>query len=366
MSPSPRADLGQTFSRQRILLLVLIGMTGIVFYLCYRLTEPFIPALTWALALAVIGHPLHDWLCRRFHQESVVAALAVFVVTAILVLPVTLIVQQISQDAVSGISNIAGSVADGRWREALGRNPRVAAAFDWVQRQFNVAGQIKQMGEGGAGRAVEGIWKTAVFAVFSWLVTLLLLFYFFRDKQKLLQGLRSLVPLSTEETDKVFRRVRDSVQATIFGTVVVALVQGTLGGLMFWWLDLPAPLLWGSVMALLAIVPVFGAFIVWIPAAIFLALEGSTGKALILTAWGGILIALVDNLLYPILVKDRLRLHTVPVFIALVGGIAVFGAAGIVLGPVTLAVAVALVEIWRRRFADGPRAPPGDRELSGD
>ncbi|MBA3506498.1 MAG: AI-2E family transporter [Betaproteobacteria bacterium] len=295
-----------------------------------------------------------------------VAALAVFAVTAILVIPVTLIVQQISQDAVSGISNIAGSVADGRWREALGRNPRFAPVFDWLQREFDVEAQVKRMAEGGAGRAVEEIWKTAVFAVFSWLVTLLLLFYFFRDKQKILKGLRSLVPLSAEETDKVFGRVDDSVQATIFGTVVVALVQGTLGGLMFWWLGLPAPLLWGSVMALLAIVPIFGAFIVWIPAAVFLALEGSWDKALILTAWGGIVIALVDNLLYPILVKDRLRLHTVPVFIALVGGIAVFGAAGIVLGPVTLAVAVALVEIWRRRFAHGPHAPPADHESSAD
>jgi len=358
MSPTPRLGPGPTYSRERMLLLVLIGITTIVFYLCYRLTEPFIPALTWALALAVIGHPLHDWLHRRLRQESVVAALAVLIVTAILVIPVTLIVQQISQDAMVGISNMAAGIADGRWREALGGNSRIAAAVAWIQREFDVEDQIKQMAEGRVGSAVEGIWKTTAFAVFSWLVTLLLLFYFFRDKQKFLQGLRNLVPLSPEESDKVFRRVRDTVKATVFGTVVVALVQGTLGGLMFWWLGLPAPLLWGSVMALLAIFPIFGAFIVWIPAAIFLALEGSWGKALILTAWGGIVIALIDNLLYPILVKDRLRLHTVPVFIALVGGIAVFGAAGIVLGPVTLAVAVALVEIWRRRFADGQRAPP--------
>ncbi|MEJ7670181.1 MAG: hypothetical protein WKH97_15930 [Casimicrobiaceae bacterium] len=157
MSPSPRVGLGQAFTRERILLLVLIGITAIVFYLCSRLTEPFIPALTWALALAVIGHPLHDWLRRGLHQESVVAALAVFAVTAILVIPVTLIVQQISQDAVSGISNIAGSVADGRWREALGRNPRFAPVFDWLQREFDVEAQVKRMAEGGAGRAVEGI-----------------------------------------------------------------------------------------------------------------------------------------------------------------------------------------------------------------
>ncbi len=361
MSPTPRAGIGQTFSRERILLLVLIGITAIVFYLCYRLTAPFIPALTWALALAVIGHPLHGWLCRHFHQESVVAVVAVLVVTAALVIPVTFVVQQISQEAMSGMKSIAGSFADESWRASLGRYPRLAAVVDWLQREFDVQGQIKRMVEQEAGSAVEGIWKKTVFAVFSWFVTLLLLFYFFRDKQKLLKGLRSLVPLSSEETDKVFRRVRDSVEATVFGSLVVALVQGTLGGLMFWWLDLPAPLLWGTVMALLAIVPIFGAFIVWVPAAIFLALDGSWDKALILTAWGAIVIGLADNLLYPILVKDRLRLHTVPVLIAVLGGFAVFGTAGVVLGPVILAVAVALVEIWRRRFTDIQRAPPGER-----
>ncbi|MDQ3253120.1 MAG: AI-2E family transporter, partial [Acidobacteriota bacterium] len=196
----------------------------------------------------------------------------------------------------------------------------------------------------------------SLYAIAGLLITLFLLFYFFRDKRKILGALRRLVPLSDDETDKVFRRVQDTIYATIYGTVAVALVQGALGGLMFWWLGLPAPLLWGTVMALLAIVPIFGAFVVWIPAAIFLALEGSWGKALILTAWGGIVIALIDNLLYPVLVGNKLRLHTVPVFIAIVGGLTVFGAAGVVLGPVTLALAVALIDIWRRRTAGGGAA----------
>jgi predicted PurR-regulated permease PerM len=128
---------------------------------------------------------------------------------------------------------------------------------------------------------------------------------------------------------------------------------------MFWWLGLPAPLLWGAIMALLAIVPVLGAFVVWVPAALYLALSGNWGKALILTAWGGIVIALIDNLLYPVLVGKRLRLHTLPVFIAIVGGIVLFGGAGLILGPVTLALTVALVEVWRRRTAGGRAAEAG-------
>ena len=149
--------------------------------------------------------------------------------------------------------------------------------------------------------------------------------------------------------DRVFSRVGNTVHATIYGTLVVAAIQGTLGGLMFWWLGLPAPVLWGLVMGMLAVVPVLGAFIVWIPAALLLALEGSLGKALILALWGGVVVGGIDNLIYPILVGNRLKLHTIPAFMAIVGGLIVFGASGLILGPVTLTVTVVLLEIWRSR-----------------
>jgi predicted PurR-regulated permease PerM len=124
-----------------------------------------------------------------------------------------------------------------------------------------------------------------------------------------------------------------------------------MGGLIFWWLGLPSPLLWGAIMALLAIVPVLGTFVIWGPTAIWLAISGEWSKAILLTAWGGIAIGLIDNFLYPYLVGRRMRFHTLLVFFAIVGGIAVFGACGVILGPLVLAVADALIEIWRRRLA---------------
>ncbi|MGC2048583.1 MAG: AI-2E family transporter [Gallionella sp.] len=116
-----------------------------------------------------------------------------------------------------------------------------------------------------------------------------------------------------------------AVHATVYGTFAVAVVQGTLGGRMFWWLDLPAPLLWGIVMAMLAVAPVLGAFIIWIPAAIFLFLQGSEGKALLLTFWGTFVVGEIHILLYPILVGSQLKMHTVLAFVSLVGGMIVFG-----------------------------------------
>jgi predicted PurR-regulated permease PerM len=135
----------------------------------------------------------------------------------------------------------------------------------------------------------------------------------------------------------------------VFGTVVAAMAQGTLGGAMFWLLGFSNPLFWGVVMALLAVVPLLGAFVVWVPAAAYLALTGDWGKAAILVAWGTVVVGGADNLLHPMLAGDRMRLHTVPTFFAIVGGIMLFGAAGLIIGPLVVTLTLTLLEIWRDR-----------------
>ncbi|MBC7469879.1 MAG: AI-2E family transporter, partial [Ramlibacter sp.] len=161
------------------------------------------------------------------------------------------------------------------------------------------------------------------------------------------------VPLSPFENTQVRNNIRDTPGAVEYDTLAVAVVQGTFGGLMLWGPGRPAPILWGAVMATLATLPLFGAALIWMPAAAYLAIGGDWDKALLLTAWGTVVIGLIDNLLYPLLVKNRLRIHTVPVFISVLGGVFVFGATGFVLGPLVLAVAIALIDIWRRRMALG-------------
>lgn len=132
----------------------------------------------------------------------------------------------------------------------------------------------------------------------------------------------------------------------------MALIQGGLGGLIFWWLDLPAPVLWGFVMALLSVLPVLGAFVIWLPAAVVLALDGYWGRALLLTGWGILVVHPVDNFLGPVLVGTKLRLHTLLIFFSVIGGLAAFGGSGIVLGPVTIAIAVSLFDIRQHRRED--------------
>jgi predicted PurR-regulated permease PerM len=345
-------------SRDRVLALTLISATAIVFYLCYLIARPFLPALAWAVALALLTHPLYRWIAGRISRPNIAAAVSVLIVTLVIVAPSAFVVHHVGSEIAGAVDFITNETETGRWRVMIERNPSLAPAVNWIEKHLDVRGEVQQVAEAITSR-IPSFLTGSAWALAELLITLFVLFYLFRDKQRILGAVRHLLPLSDTEVQEMFSRISDTIYATVYGTVVVALVQGVLGGLMFWVLGLPAPMLWGVVMGLLAIVPVLGAFVVWVPAAIFLALEGDWGKALILTAWGGIVIALIDNLLYPILVGTKLRLHTAPVFIAIIGGLTVFGAAGVILGPVVFAVTLGLIDVWRRRTAHGRTAENG-------
>lgn len=338
----------RVLSREHALLFVLAIATAFAFYLCYKLASPFLPALAWALALAVVAHPLHERIARRIKSPNIAAGLSVIIIAVMLIVPTVFIVRQMAQTSLQGAEAFLSGLEEANWRARIQSNSRLAQAVSWIEDRVDIKSEIQQFVSSVASRISSYVTGT-VRLLTEFFITLFALFFFFRDRRIALNALRSLVPLSDAETDDVFLRVSETIHATIYGTVTVALVQGTLGGLMFWWLGLTTPLLWGIVMALLAIVPVFGAFVVWVPAAIYLALTGSWGKALILISWGTIVVGLIDNLLYPFLVGKKMRLHTLPVFIAVIGGVITFGASGLVLGPVVVSITVALVDVWRRR-----------------
>lgn len=346
------------WTRDHALIVVLVAATALLLFFCWQLVHPFMTPIAWALALAVVARPLHGWIARRVKQPGIAAGAAVFLIAVALVALASFVGHSILKEAAAGAQTIQAGLETGQWRAQLAANPRLVGALTALEQQANLTGQLHGVA-GEIGKRVSQLVTGSAWVIVQLMLTLFVLFYFFRDQRMALGALRSFVPLSERETDEVFTRVADTIHATIFGTLVVASVQGALGGLMFWWLGLPAPILWGVVMALLAIVPVLGAFVVWMPAAIFLAASGQWGKAAILTVWGGVIVALIDNLLYPILVGKRLRLHTVPVFFAIVGGLAIFGAAGVILGPVILALTDAILEIWRRRTAQGRPAEAG-------
>jgi predicted PurR-regulated permease PerM len=297
---------------------------------------------------------LHQRIAKKFGRHPDLAAGAsVFLVGLLIVFPVVLVGQRIAQDAQQAIAYVQSDDFKQKWQQFQQQHPRVNAAVEFVRK--NGAGGLPT-GIGSAASSAGSAVKGSAAGIVQLLIALFALFFFFRDRDQVLRLGKWLSPLSNEETERLFSRIKDTTYASIYGHVAVALIQGALGGLMFWFLGLPAPLLWGVVMGLLAIIPLLGAFVVWVPAAIYLALTGELLKAALLTGWGTLVVGTIDNVLYPRLVGKRLRLHTLPVFIAIVGGLSVFGAAGIVLGPLLLSLAMGLIEIWKMRTTHGQAA----------
>lgn len=336
--------------RERISSAILLGGIVLASYLCYRLSLPFLSPLLWAFTLAVLFGPLHAWLRRSMTSSAGAASVAVGIIAAVVVIPALFVLAALLGEAVKGANLINAVAGSGRWRSVLESNSWLSPAFSWVEERVNIQELI------GTAAAWLTSWSASLirgsFAGFvNLLLTFYFLFYFLRDGEKARRFLKELLPLSAAEFAKVGERMQQTVQATVYGTVVVAALQGGLGGLVFWWLDMPAPFFWGVVMGLLAVVPFLGAFVIWAPVAVYLALAGQWFDASVLALWGTAVIGLIDNVLYPVLVGDRLMMHTVPSFIAVVGGLLLFGAHGVILGPLVLSAAVILLQIWRQRAA---------------
>jgi predicted PurR-regulated permease PerM len=340
------------YSRKRIGEAALLLATCIALYLCWQLVRPFLAAITWALALAVVGHPLQRWL-ERWLRPNPAALFAVVVITILLLAPGVFLLQKGFDEAGGAFQVIASAFNPSRLHQAAGQYSFLAASIEWLEARVNLEEELKRAAGALASRTPAAL-SSSVQLVTQFALMLVILFYFLRDRVFLLKALGRLLPLSEEETGNIFRRVSETIYATLYGNLVVKVIQGTLGGLMFWILGLPAPIPFGAAMALLAVLPVVGTSLVWGPAAIWLLVHGSWVKALILVAWGGLVVSLIDNLLYPLVVASEIQLHTLGILLSVFGGLLAFGMAGVVLGPVVLASTVALLEVWRLRMQTEP------------
>ena len=328
--------------------LAVASIMGIV--LCFFIAKPFLGAITWALTLAILFSSFHARLEKVVRHPNIAALLSTAIVAIVVVVPAVFVVERLITEAASGIVSLQARVEGGDLQKLLDSNPTLAPLGVWINQQFDLPSMM----------ATVAAWLSNIGATFvrgsllqvaEIFITFYLLFYFLRDRSAAVTMIKARLPLAPPDADHLSRRVVDTVHATVYGTLAVATIQGTLGGLMFWALGLPTPLLWGLVMGLLSIVPVLGAFVVWIPAALLLLLDESWIRAVILTGWGGIVVGSIDNILRPTFVGNRLRLHTIPAFISIIGGLILFGAPGFILGPLAATVTMLLVEFWTRQWA---------------
>jgi predicted PurR-regulated permease PerM len=272
---------------------------------------------------------------------------------------------QLAREAGSAADQMDGEAPEAVLRQKMEAVPVLSRVVAWMDRVgLDVEREVRKV-VAAYTQDATGLLRGSVGAIVQLLVAVFVLYYFFRDRAALLQGVRALLPMSRADSDRVFAHVADSVHASLYATLVTALISAGTGGLMFWLLGLPSPVLWGVVMFVLSVLPIVGTALVWVPAAAYLVLTGRWPEALALTAWGAVCFVVVDTFLYMRLAGDRMRLHQVPVLIAFLGGLAVFGVSGMILGPAILAVTVALLEVWKKPTREALAAPPAAGAAAG-
>jgi len=327
------------------LLVGALGVGGLV--LCYRLVAPFLTPLALAFVLAVLFLPFHLSVERHIQPRSLAAFVSMLAIAGAVFAVLTLLIAQMVREAAIGADLVRAALEDGLLQKLLVAYPNVASTLQTIFERINASALAADTASWFTNIGTSFL-RGSVVQIAGALLTFFLLFYFLRDRHKVLAVLRSFFPFTEAETALLFRRTVDTIHATVYGVVVTGVLLGLLGGIIFAAVGLPAPFFWGLVIGAFAILPVFGTGMVWIPAALFLALDGEWGRAVIIIIAFGALTA-ADTIAYPYLVGNRMKLHTAVTFVAAVGGLIVFGPIGFILGPLVVALTVALKEIiWAR------------------
>jgi predicted PurR-regulated permease PerM len=343
----PMSD--QTFYARTFALLTLF----LVGYLLYQIVSPFAAPIAWALFIAFLIYPLHAWLARALGGRAALSAALLTVATLLVII-----------GPLGGLgAAFAAQVADLARRAQdfaaahrptdlsdLAAVPLLGPALDWLQETagFSLA-QIQDWALQAARTVLTALgalgrqaFLGALGTVVGFALMMFILFFAVRDGARLFETLRALVPMSEPDKVRLFAHLASVTRAMVYGTGVTALVQGALVAAAFAIVGLPSPVVFGVIAALAALVPLAGTPVVWVPAAIALAAQDRWGAALFMALWGGFVVT-IDNFLRPWLVSGRAQVGALTVFIGVLGGVAAFGPIGVFLGPLVLALVIALV-----------------------
>ncbi|MFH1372372.1 MAG: AI-2E family transporter [bacterium] len=340
--------------REHLLVALFFLIAAVFFYLFYRIIIPFFAPIAWAAVFAIIFFPLYEWLCRKVRSRGVASLLVCLIIIILIIGPVTYLFAALVDEAAAAVAKVNAMYLNGELDNIL------AFKIPWMDAVREKLNQYYDLSQVNLNELIKDSLDKVTGIIFnqtSWLVTnatktafffvlmIFTMYYFFKDGEKIIRKIKRLMPIPEEQVELTFDHLRDVIQATMYGGVAVAMIQGLLGGILFAIMGIPSAIFWGAIMAFLSIIPFLGAFIIYVPAGIILILGGSYVKGLVVIAVGTIVISQSDNLIRPYLISGRTAIHPLMLFFAIIGGIALFGLLGIVMGPLVAAIFVALLRI---------------------
>ncbi len=310
----------------------LVPLFLIIAYLAYVVIKPFISYLIFSVVLVVIFSPVYNYFVKKTKKPRAVALLCVLALLLLLVIPTYVIFAKFITEAPSAYENFVKTVDFSYIEEFMSSNfGKIVDMQGWLDRS-TVRFQKYVLSN------AASIFQSVTNIMMGLFVMFFVMYYMFIDGDYLISELKKILPISSEHQKVLLREIKQVIKGTIEGQLLLGIIQGALGGLIFLILGLSNPLFWGFLMVIFSIIPVIGAFIIWVPAAIYLFASGSIIKAIILSAFGIIVISQVDNLLRPYIMGRTAEIHPVIVLLGVLGGLQVFGFIGFITGPLVLAL----------------------------
>lgn len=326
----------------------MLALTTVAF--CVLLL-PFYTAILWAIIMAIIFHPVQKYLVRRLKgRQNAAALLNVLMCVCLVIVPAVIILGSIAQEGASLYQQVSSEEFDLRGRVAQFTSAIPSFIERWTSIELGSFPDLKnkfsegimQASQSMAGHLVNAGETTLNFFIGSGIM-LYLLFFLFRDGESLVARIKRAMPLSDDYSSQFLEKFTSVINATVRGNIIIAVIQGTIGGVTFWALGIEAALLWGVVMTFFSMLPAVGAALIWAPAALVLIFSGAWLKGVILILVGTLIIGLIDNLLRPPLVGKESKLPDYMVLISTIGGMALFGINGFIVGPL---IAAMFISAW--------------------
>ncbi len=334
-------------AEQRLGAVLFYGFVAVLAYLVFRVISPFLAPLVWAGVLAVVFFSWHQRLEKRWGRTRA-AAVSTVAVTLILVVPMILFSGAFVRQGLQMARTMQQDLANGHFEWANQMWISLQARFA-AESSSDLNTVVRDHAEEFArylatelGVVLQHIARFA----FDLVVMILAMFYLFRDGAEVMGRIRRVLPFEEEHRERMIAEAHELIFASVLSSLATAAVHGVVGGVMFAILGISAPLFWGVMMALCSILPVVGSSLIWVPAAIWLFAQGYTTRGIVLVVVCAGVVATVENVLRPWLISGRAHLSGLVVFISVLGGISVFGILGVILGPIVVATAASVLDIY--------------------
>lgn len=346
---------------RRFVRLFLLAPTLVVLYFVFRIFQPFLLPISLAAVLVTLSYPIFDWTRWKLKgRDSWAAFLSCVGITLMIIVPFVLLSVMLAGEVNLVYREFERSVESGELERFMDVQAYrfLEPVVNWIDPYVDLK-EIDLMGSLASALQQISLFflrqSTAILSglfqvITGFLIMLVTMFFLFRDGSRLMNELKTWTPLSEEYERIIIQKFREITRATVFGSLLTALAQGAGAGLVFWVLGVPNPLFWGTLSALFSLVPFVGTGIVWVPWAIYLFSTGSIGKGIVLVLLSVLFVGMIDNVLRPLFIRGRTKLHTLLVFFAIMGGIGYFGIVGMIFGPILVALALTFLELYKIEF----------------